>query len=146
MSFVPYIENRKEWFRPCNCGRDHQIKIVQGLFHYGETHEAIFCAGLVNHQENRHVWISFVVGDWPNTGETDCYVTADVWLNREGQTMRIEDSNASPFDATDVAQAYPVTRDQVLAVDGAKEWIIDTYLSLFEQDEEINSFLRRENV
>ena len=46
MSFIPYVENRKELFRACNCGEQHDIKIIRGMFHYAEdNHTADIATG-----------------------------------------------------------------------------------------------------
>jgi hypothetical protein len=146
MSFVPYIEKRKELFRPCNCGRDHDLKIIRGVFHYSDTNHTVFCVGLIEHHRDQHVWVSFITGEWPNTQEADCYVTSHIWSSAEGRIMKIEDSSSSPFEAEDVFECYPVTREQVLAVAGAKEWFIKTYLALFECDSEIGKYISNENA
>ena len=141
MSFAPYIENRKEHNRPCNCGRDHDMKIVRGIFNYAEGSNTIFCVGLIEHQNDRHVWISFITGEWPGTNKADCFVTSHVWLTPENRIMKIVDSSSSPFEKEEVFNCYPVTRDQVLAQRGAKEWFIKTYQALFECDSEISNYI-----
>jgi hypothetical protein len=146
MTVVPRIESRSERSRPCNCGRDHPVTIIRGMFHYAGDHHAGFCAGLLEHRGSRHVWLSFITGEWPGTDHPDCYVTCDIWANEEGRIMRIEDGTASPFEPGEVFDAYPVTREQVLAVEGAPEWFIDTYLKLFDADSAIGGFLDGEAV
>lgn len=141
MSFKSYIESRHEAYRPCNCGRDHDMKIIQGMFFYAENSSTAFCVGLIEHQNDKHVWISFVTGEWPGTDQSDCYVTAHLWLTPDDRIMKIEDSANSPFDNDEVFGCYPVTREQVMAVNGAKDWFINTYLQLFEVDSEIGSYL-----
>jgi hypothetical protein len=142
MAFEPYIEDRSEHYRQCNCGIDHQIKIIQGMFYYSEKNHVGFCVALINHSEEKHVWISFITGEWPGTKEEDCFVTSHIWSNSEGRTMKIADGTSSPFDSDEVFDCYPVTRDQVMAVEGAKNWLINTYLTLFEVDQEIGNFLK----
>ena len=53
----------------------------------------------------------------------------------------IKDSSSSPFTSSEIFDCYPVTREQVLDQDGAKDWFIKTYLSLFEYDKEIGSYI-----
>ena len=141
MSFEPYIKKRKESYRPCNCGRDHDMKIIRGVFNYADGSNTIFCVGLIEHQDDRHVWVSFITGEWPGTNEEDCFVTSHVWLTSDNRIMRIEDSSSSPFEAEEVFDCYPVTREQVLAQNGAKDWFINTYLALFECDKEIGGYI-----
>ena len=141
MSFHPYIENRSESFRKCDCGKDHDIKIINGMFYYIESNYVAFCVALIEHSKERHVWVSFITGEWPETNHEDCYVTSHIWSNPEGRIMLIEDSSSSPFSEKDICESYPVTREQVLAQEGAKEWFIETYLSLFEVDEEIGEYI-----
>lgn len=141
MSFQPYIESRKELLRKCNCGEDHEIKIILGIFHYGEVNNVVFSVALIEHSKERHVWVSFITGEWPETNHDDCYVTSHIWANSEGRVMEIEDSSSSPFEEKDVFESFPVTREQVLAQEGAKEWFIKTYLSLFEIDKEIGRYI-----
>ena len=48
-----------------------------------------------------------------------------------------------PFISEDIFDCYKVTREQVLAVEGAKEWFIETYLELFKTDDEIGNYLKK---
>lgn len=141
MTFKPNIEKRKEHSSPCSCGRDHDMKIIRGIFNYAEGSNTVFCAALIEHHRERHVWISFITGEWPGTNQEACYVTSHVWQTPDDQIMRIEDSSNSPFDAEDVFDCYPVSRDQVMVQSGAKEWFINTYLALFECDPEVGNYL-----
>jgi len=141
MAFEPHIKNRAEHTRICNCGKDHKVKIIRGLFHYAEERQVGFCAALLEHSNERHVWLSFITGEWPGTNQSDCYVTSDIWCDREGRIMKIEDSASSPFTPSEVFECYPVSREQVFSVDGAKDWFIKTYLQLFEADKEIGGYL-----
>jgi hypothetical protein len=117
------------------------MKIIRGMYHYSEQSYTGFCVGLIEHHQEKHVWVSFITGEWPGTEQEDCYVTAHVWLTPENRIMRIEDSSSSPFEAEEVFECYPVTRDQVMAVEGAKDWFLNTYLKLFESDKEIGGYL-----
>ena len=113
------------------------------MFHYSEENKVGATVALIEHQNERHVWISFITGEWPKTGHEDCYVTSHIWSNEEGRIMRIEDSSSSPFTSDEIYDCYPVTRDQVLAQEGAKDWFIRTYLALFECDNEIQSYIEQ---
>ena len=144
MEFNPYIENRHETTRKCNCGEDHFVKLVRGILHYDEGKNVVICVGMLEHQGERHVWISFITGEWPGTGEESCSVTIHVWNNNEGRIMEIKDGESSPFDKEEIFDSYRVKREEVLAVDGAKEWVINTYLKLFSVDNEINDYLWEE--
>ena len=141
MNFIPNIENRKEYYRLCECGRDHENKFIRGFFNYSEDNTAGFCAALIEHQNVKHVWLSFITGEWPNVGYEDCAVTSDIYLSKSGRVFSIKDGTPSPFIADDIFDCYQVTRDQVLVVEGAKEWFIETYLELFNTDDEIGSYL-----
>ena len=140
--FKPVIEKRKHYFRDCKCGRSHTNKFIRGSFKYSEKGEAIFCAALLEHSDERHVWVSFITGKWPETNHNDCAVTCQVFAKDGERVFRIEDGQDSPFELSDIFDCYQVSREQVIAVDGAKDWFISTYLSLFETDEEIGLYLR----
>ena len=141
MQFTPYIKSRKEYLRNCACGVDHQIKIIRGMFHYSDSSHTAFCVALIENQNERHIWVSFITGEWPGTNKPDCFVTSHIWSDTENRVMKIENSAISPFTAEDTFDSYPVTRDQVLAQEGAKEWFIKTYLELFEIDTEIGGYI-----
>ena len=143
MTFVPNIENRKEYYRICKCGRDHENKYIRGLFNYSEDDTTGFCAALIEHQNDRHVWVSFITGEWPNVGHEDCAVTSNIYLSEKGRHFSIQDGDPSPFIYEDIFDCYKVTREQVLAVEGAKEWFIETYLELFKTDDEIGNYLKK---
>tara|TARA_Y100000034_G_scaffold130534_1_gene189227 strand:+ start:26 stop:457 length:432 start_codon:yes stop_codon:yes gene_type:complete len=141
MSFEPNIESRKEYFRDCKCGREHENKFIRGMFNYSEEGQTIFCAALLEHSDEKHIWLSFLTGEWPNTGQEDCAVTCHIFLSEKGRHFSIANGEDSPFEADDVFECYQVTREQVLAVDGAKDWFIETYLALFEHESEIGNYL-----
>lgn len=109
MSFEPYIESRKESYRPCSCGRGHEMKIIHGAFHYTEGLNTVFCVGLIEHQDDRHIWLSFITGEWPGTYEADCFVTSHVWRTPDKQIMKIKDSSLSPFKNSETFDCYQVT-------------------------------------
>ncbi|MBI3777285.1 MAG: hypothetical protein HY273_17390 [Gammaproteobacteria bacterium] len=141
MEFQPYIDSRKSNHRRCNCGRDHTIKIIHGMFYYAESNHVAFCVALVEHSDEKHIWVAFITGEWPGTNAADCFVTSHIWSNTEDRIMKVEDGTTSPFEKDEIFDCYPVTREQVLAVDGAKDWFINTYLKLFEIDNEIGNFI-----
>ncbi len=116
------------------------------MFHYTDDNHVAFCAGLLEHSGDKHVWLSFITGEWPETNHPSCYVTSDIWVTDDGRVMRIEDSISSPFEASEVFESYPVTREQVLAVKGAQEWFIKTYLKLFDADGVIGGFLENTSL
>jgi hypothetical protein len=144
--FRPKIESVSSYLRQCNCGRNHEIEIIRGTLHYAKANETIFCAGLLEHQNEKHIWLSFITGEWPNTNQPDCCVTIHVWVSNGEQIMRIESGSSSPFNAEDIFECYPVTREQVLAVNGAKEWAVKVYLLLFELENKIGTYLQEENA
>ena len=113
------------------------------MFHYSEENQVGATVALIEHSGEKHVWISFITGEWPETGHEDCYVTSHIWSNEEGRIMKIEDSLSSPFTSGEIYDCYPVTREQVLAQEGAKEWFIRTYLELFENDKEIGAYVEQ---
>jgi hypothetical protein len=140
MSFTPYIQKRKEFYRMCKCGRKHENKYIYGVLNYAEDSETIFCVALLEHKNDRHIWLTFITGEWPETNHEDCAVTAHIHANDEGKVFTIKDGQDSPFLSKDIFECYQVTREQVISVSGAKEWFIGTYLSLFKTDNEINDF------
>ena len=112
------------------------------MFHYSEEdHETIFCAALLEHQNDKHLWLSFITGGWPNIDQEDCAVTAHIYKTEKGRHFSISDGEKSPFISEDVFGSYQVSREEVLIVEGAKEWFVDTYLKLFQTDNEIGSYL-----
>jgi hypothetical protein len=146
MANMSMIENRKEYYRKCKCGRDHENKFIRGMFKYSDEDETAFCLAMLEHQNERHIWLSFITGEWPNTNQEDCAVTCHIYTNEKGRVFTIQNGEDSPFSNDDIFDCYQVTREQVLAVNGAKEWFIDTYLSLFKTDEEIGNYLVAENA
>jgi len=141
MEFTPYLENRRESSRLCQCGCQHALKLIQGVFHYAEGAHSVFSVALIEHHGQRHLWVSLITGEWPGTGAENCYVSAHVWLDGENRHMRIEDSSDAPFMASEVFEAYPATRDQVMAVEGAKDWFVYTYQALLSADPEMGGYV-----
>jgi len=139
--FKPKIESVSSYSRQCHCGKDHEVEIIRGTLHYDVANETIFCAGLLEHKNEKHIWLSFITGEWPNTYQPDCCVTAPIWLSNGEQLMKIESGSSSPFNSEDIFECFPVTRDQVLAVNGAKDWIVKVYLLLFELENRIGAYL-----
>ena len=142
MNFIPYLEKVSKKSRPCTCGENHDLIIIQGALHYAEAAETIFVAGLAEHNGEKHIWLSFITGEWPNTNQADCYVTCHVWKNFDQQIMQIENATEAPFLPAEVFNCYPVSREQVFSVEGAKEWYIKVYLLLFELNQEIGTYIK----
>tara|TARA_B100000700_G_scaffold168934_1_gene186570 strand:- start:2150 stop:2584 length:435 start_codon:yes stop_codon:yes gene_type:complete len=139
------IEKRSEYREISDKTQGLHNKFIRGMFNYGDGYQVAYCACLHDHNNLKTVWISFITGEWPHTGQTDCAVTCAVYRTEDNdQAFIIKDGEESPFTNDDIFGAYRVTREQVLAVDGAKQWFIDTYLALFETDKMIGSYLESE--
>ena len=126
----------------CKCGRNHENKFIRGYLNYSEGREVVFCCTLLEHQNNRHIWLSLITGEWPGTGKEDCAVTAHIFMRDEERHFLISDGEAGPFEPDDIFDAYQVKREEVLAVNGAKEWFIETYLKLFSLEKEMDGYFQ----
>ena len=135
------IINRTEYKAITDENSGIQNKFIRGMFQYGERNEVAFCALLHEHNSKKTIWLSFLTGEWPQTGQADCAVTCVIHRTGTDQVFTIKDGEESPFSSDDLLGCFKVKRNQVLAVQGAEDWFVETYISLFDTDQEIGSFL-----
>ncbi len=134
MTFTQRIESRKVYTRPCNCGRDHDAEIINGIFHYDENHHVIYIACLLEHNGERFLWIGFVTGAWPGIDSENCIFVIQLYVKEEKLHMNISPDDKMPLTGKELLDAYVLTREEILSQPGAKDWIIEQYQELLAAD------------
>lgn len=73
--------------------------------------------------------------------ESQCYLTAHVYLDDAGICFSIQDGDSFPFYNVYDDSLYRLSRQEVISSDGLKEAFISEYQRLFNADLEIGSYL-----
>ncbi len=138
---MAYIEDRDVFYRDCDCGENHEVKFITGVLCKENGGETDFSVALINHQDSKHIWLSFILQSCKGICESLCSFTSHIYIAEDGVAYSIQNASKSPFQPEDIFEAYDVSRDEVLKEDGLKESLIDEYQLLFKTDKEIGLFL-----
>ena len=125
---------------PCGCGQS--IKFLSGILNYEISRRAVFRTCLLQCKENGpHVWSQLGTGPWIENDARDCWVTLHTWVHDENLITRVEDPENSPFPNTYENDERLLTRQEVLAQAGGKEWAFATHDILTAEHDAISSFI-----
>lgn len=128
----------------CPCGCEQKVPVFVGELRYlGEN----FVNFAVTHMEHcssgPHVWLALGTGPWFADDERNCWVTLHLYTDDENVVTRISDPEDSPFWRWRRDADRYLTRDEVLAQAGGKEWAIDRRLDFEEHHRATGDFLHR---
>lgn len=138
---MPEVIEREEFFEKCDCGEDHENKFIEGLLLVDDNNKFEFTAALLNHDEDKHVWMCIFLNGCKEITDSACYVTAHIFMNDSGVCFSIQDGDRSPFSKLYEDDIYRVSREEAISVDGLKDAFVFWYQSLFKADTEIGSYL-----
>lgn len=130
--------------RVCPCGCEQPVPVYIGTLHYGEENFVNFT---VTHMEQcssgPHVWLMLGSGSWFADDDRNCWVTLHLYSDKENIITRVSDPKDSPFWRWKVDDDRYLSRDEVLAQDGGKEWAIERRLDFEEHHSATAQFLHR---
>ena len=140
------IESRSTKTRKCNCGLGHTTEIITGIYHYTDKNYVGYIASLTEHDGEMHLWLGFIIGEWEGVKNPSCCILIHLYIVEDNLHMDIGKGDYSPFSNDEMFDSQVITRDQVLAQPGAKEWLIETYKSLLGADIKLWEYLTNENA
>jgi hypothetical protein len=121
--------------RPCGCGA--RVSSISGSVENGST--PVFRALLMSQCATPHLWVMLVTGPWEGRTK-DCAVVIRSLRDENGIHSSLESVESSPW-RNDALDLHPLSRDEVLAVPGAREWVFETWDILTTGQHEIAEFL-----
>ena len=130
--------------RQCLCGCGQVFPVFWGNLRYNTDYEVKFVAAhLVHRDSGPHVWFLLGSGPWFQGDDRNCWVTMHLYVDDDGNVVtRIEDPEESPlWPSRNQAYRY-LSREEVLAQDGAKEWAIGRRLDFENHHSPTEQFLR----
>ena len=96
----------------------------------------------MNDGSGPNMWLMLHTGPWEGY-KKDCAVIIHSVVDGEGITSFIKNHSDSPWKEVSIKELHFLTRDEVLAQEGAKYWVFETYEHFSEGVEEVDSFLRK---
>ena len=133
----------KTWL--CPCGTGHEFQVFWGSLRYSPDYEVKFVAAHLEHSDSGpHVWFLLGSGPWVQGDDRNCWVTMHLYLDdQENVITRIEDPEESPLWSSRNLEYRYLTREEVLAQNGAKEWAIGRRLDFEYHHLPTKQFLRQ---
>ena len=128
--------------RLCPCGCGQQFPVFTGNLDYGSDKFVVFQAAHLSHKDSGpHVWLQFRNGPWSESDTRDSWTTLHLWMEDGRVLTSIRDPDESPFWHTRSTKFRYLTREEVLAKGGAKEWAIARRLEFVKQHQATSDFL-----
>jgi len=133
MNATPSTEVVRIEQRTCDCGCAQPYPSHVGLLRYGAS-ETVFEAALMHGEAKQpHLWVLLGTGPWFDDDSRDCWLTVHAWLDDGNILTSIADPSGSPFTDEDACGGRWLSREDVLAQEGALEWAIARRLQLVAQ-------------
>lgn len=109
---------------PCPCGCAKEFPRHTGILHYAEGAHAVYRASLMLEIEaDPHLWVLFGTGPWFANDLRGCWLALHSWQSSDGTlSTRIENPENSPFRKDDAFGERLLTKDEVIAQQGAADW------------------------
>lgn len=138
---MPSITEREEFWFPCDCGEEHSNKFIEGLFETENDNSREFTVALLNHNEEKHIWLAVFMNGCQGITESPCFLSAHIYLNEGTLCFSIQDAEKSPFTNVYEDNLYRISREEILAAEGLKDAIATFYQDISKVDMEIGLFL-----
>lgn len=138
----PLFTNQKadQWQCPCGCERSFPRHT--GMLHYSESGEAVYRAHLLEEAKGEpHLWLLLGTGSWLEDEPLGSWIAVHSWIGNGQITARVEDPEKSPFTSGDVFEERLLTRDEVFAQPGGREWVFLCHDLIVENHPEVSRFL-----
>jgi hypothetical protein len=129
----------------CHCGCGQEFPVFFGRLRYSDDYELVFVAAhLVHGNSGPHVWFTLGSGPWFDDDNRNCWVTMHIYVDDDDNVVtRIEDPEESPFWPSRNQEYRYLSREEVLALDGAKDWAIGRRLHFVNHHSATSQFLRQ---
>lgn len=109
---VSVIQEREEFFVKCDCSEDHENKFVEGVFENEDKDQVEFSVALINHDEDRHIWLAIFLGGCKEITNSHCYLTAHIYIKDSNVCFSIQDADRSPFKLAYENDIYIVSAEK----------------------------------
>ncbi len=134
------LQKADQWQCPCGCERSFPRH--SGMLHYSASGQAVYRAHLLEETIGEpHLWLLLGTGSWLEDEPLGSWITVHSWTGNGQATARIEDPEKSPFTCEDSFEERLLTREEVLAQPGGKEWVFRCYDLIVENHPEVSRFL-----
>jgi len=140
-NLVSVIQEREEFFVKCDCSEEHENKFVEGVFINEDKVQVEFSVALINHDEDRDIWLAIFLDGCKEVTNSHCMLTAHIYIKDSNVCFSIQDAERSPFKLAYENDLYCISREEALSVDGLKDALFYWYKSIFKTDKGIGLFL-----
>jgi hypothetical protein len=88
-----------------------------------------------------HLWLLLGTGSWIDGEAMGSWITVHSWIG-DGQIIaRVEDPEGSPFKDADAFDERFLTRSEVFAQPGGKEWVFRCHDLIVQNHQSVSRFL-----
>lgn len=130
--------------RICPCGCNQEVPVYVGKLRYGSDNFTEFAVTHMEHcSSGPHVWLVLGTGPWFADDDRNCWLTLHLHSDGENIATRISDPEDSPFWRWNTDDDRYLTRNEVFAQNGGKEWAIDRRLDFERHHRATSEFLIR---
>ena len=136
------IERLIEIPRLCPCGCGNTFPVYSGRLKYGDENSVSFSVALMLHcPEGATAWMHLCSGSWFADDDRDCWITMQLCADSNEVVTTIKDPQSSPLWPTRDSSERYLTRAEVLAQCGGKDWAINRRLDIEEHHAPTRQFL-----
>jgi hypothetical protein len=137
------IESVTDSSHLCPCGCGNTFPVYSGRVRYGADLSASFSVAHILHcPDGATAWLHLRSGSWFDDDDRNCWVTMQLFADSENVVTTIRDPESSPlWPSRDHSERY-LSRAEVLAQNGGKEWAINCRLGIEEHHAPTQQFLR----
>jgi hypothetical protein len=136
------FSNLKSTEHACPCGCGSNIDIVEGRYEYQESCNVVFRSALFPCKSGeQHVWTQLGSGPWNEGDSRDCWITLHTWADSENLSTNLAEHSDSPFIVLFETKERTLTREEVFAQPGGKEWAFEVNDALNTKHQAISGFL-----
>ncbi len=137
------LEGVTEKQHECPCGCGNSFPIYSGRLNYGQEQSIRFSVAHMLHcSKGATAWLHLCSGSWFADDDRNCWVTMQLWADKNEVATTIKDPQESPLWLARAASDRYLTREEVLAQQGGKNWAIDRRLEIEEQHAETRQYLQ----
>ncbi len=127
---------------PCPCGCGSSLQLVQGGFEYGDNSNVAFRTALLDCQAlGPHVFTQLGSGAWDGKSPGTWWTTLHTWIDDSNLVTRVVDPAESPLARELAPEGLLLSRAEVLAQGGAREWACEVAGEISVHHEAISSFI-----
>jgi len=124
----------------CPCGCERKVSKLSGQIKMDNS-VPYYSAFLMNDGNGPNLWVMLHTGSWEPYKE-DCAIIIQSIKEKEGLRSYLSDQNESPWKNQDIEGLHFLSRDEVLAQKGGKEWVFEIHDYFVENQNEVAKFVQ----